>query len=135
MSLIESCFRSFLGLSVNRQTTVCHQPKGFHVLACVFSDKKIDTNDSYTAALTVPGDKQSLRHGNFARWDLTDDPMWLNFGNPTINNLGNKTWDPEYSIVAEDYKETDWVYIIVSWNFTDAARRTPRIFVPAAHPV
>lgn len=89
------------------------------------------TNDTFAAGLTIPGDKQSLRHGNFSRWDLTDDPLWLNFSNPTINNLANTTWDPEYCIVAEDFGETDWIYLLLTWT----AKKKDRRYLPAAHPV
>lgn len=33
------------------------------------------------------------------RWDLTDTPMWLDFGNPTILNLQNTSWNPEYAVI------------------------------------
>jgi FtsP/CotA-like multicopper oxidase with cupredoxin domain len=38
-------------------------------------------------------------HGAVARWSLTDTPMWLDFSNPTILNLDNSTWNPEYGVV------------------------------------
>ena len=44
------------------------------------------------------------------------------------------TWDPELVVVPQNYKEDDWVYLIVTatgfpWG------KPNRKFVPAAHPV
>lgn len=77
-----------------------------------------------------------MRHGGFQRWDLTDDPLWLDFGKPTINYLANTTWDPEYCIVAQDFKSTDWVYLIVTWNIPNPKdKQKDKFFIPVAHPV
>lgn len=37
-------------------------------------------------------------HG-FIRWELTNTPLWLDFSNPTILNLENRTFNPEYAVV------------------------------------
>ena len=81
----------------------------------------------------------TLPHGNFSRWDLGSHPLWLNFSNPTIKNVAKKhddgfTWDPEWVVVPQNYKEDDWVYLVVTatgfpWG------KPNRKFVTAAHPV
>ena len=92
------------------------------------------TNDNFAAGLTnYTG--TPLPHGNFSRWDLTDFPLWLNFSNPTITNLKNTSWNPEYCIVAEDYKEEDWVYLIITANASVSKQIASRKFFPVSHPV
>ena len=92
------------------------------------------TNDNFAAGLTnYTG--TPLPHGNFSRWDLTDFPLWLNFSNPTITNLKNTSWNPEYCIVAEDYKEDDWVYLIITANASVSKQISSRKFFPVSHPV
>lgn len=36
-------------------------------------------------------------HG-FQRWEVADKPLWLNFSDPTLKNLQNTTWNPEYAV-------------------------------------
>ena len=92
------------------------------------------TNDNFAAGLTnYTG--TPLPHGNFSRWDLTDFPLWLNFSNPTITNLKNTSWNPEYCIIAEDYKEDDWVYLIITANASVSKQISSRKFFSVSHPV
>lgn len=63
--------------------------------------------------------------------------MWLNFSDPTINHLHDSKFNPEeYCLVTEDYKEDDWVYMIISMNATtlNKAKKT-KTFIQAAHPM
>lgn len=81
----------------------------------------------------------TLPHGNFSRWDLGSNPLWLNFSNPTIKNVAKKhadgfAWDPEWVIVPQNYKEDDWVYLVVTATGFPFGKPN-RKFVPAAHPV
>lgn len=51
-------------------------------------------------------------HG-YNRWDLTDTPLWLNFSNPTILNLDNTTFNPEYAVIPENYTR-GYVYLVIT---------------------
>jgi FtsP/CotA-like multicopper oxidase with cupredoxin domain len=57
--------------------------------------------DTYEAGIdrTKTADNKNKWHGAVARWSLTDTPMWLDFSNPTIMNLQNSSWNPEYGVV------------------------------------
>jgi hypothetical protein len=57
----------------------------------------------------------------------------LNFSNPTILNLGNTTWNPEYAIIPESY-DRGYVYIVIT---TQPIRPDPskNIHSIAAHPI
>lgn len=80
----------------------------------------------------VPGQGQGHPRPNdkFNHWAIGERPLWLNFSNPTILNLNNKTFNPDYVVVPENYPEGSWVYLIVTENFTNPLRRPI-----AAHPV
>lgn len=69
----------------------------------------------------------------FARWAIGENPMFLDFSNPTIQNLKNTTWDPNYVVIPENYPADAWVYLLITSDALpkDALRRD----VPAAHPV
>ena len=55
----------------------------------------------------------------------------LNFSNPTILNLANKTWNQEYAIVEEDYSR-GYVYLVMT---TQLIRHDDKILATAAHPI
>ena len=63
--------------------------------------------------------------------------MWLEFGNPTINHVHDKSFNPkEYAIVAENYTKDDWVYFIISLDgSTTRQAKEHRLFIPFAHPI
>ncbi|KAL2043517.1 hypothetical protein N7G274_003824 [Stereocaulon virgatum] len=84
-------------------------------------------NDTFEAFVS-----NNVTHGAL-RWDLTDTPLWLNFSNPTILNLGNTTWNPEYAIIQESY-DRGYVYIVIT---TQAIRKDPskNTHSVAAHPI
>jgi len=54
-------------------------------------------------------------HGPFNRWEIGGEPMWLDWANPAITNLKNRTWNPEYDVVVEntDKGATEWVYFVI----------------------
>ena len=63
-------------------------------------------------------------------------PMWLNFSNPTINHVGDKSFNPpEYAIIDENYAEDQWVYIMLSAVGNPDIPAGVRRFIPLAHPV
>ncbi|KAF2205521.1 hypothetical protein GQ43DRAFT_362220, partial [Delitschia confertaspora ATCC 74209] len=68
------------------------------------------SRNTYSAGL----ENNEKFHG-FFRWDIMDTPMWLNFSNPTILNLDNTTWSPEYAVVDYNYHdEKKFVYMVIT---------------------
>ncbi|KAG8664094.1 uncharacterized protein FPOAC1_014063, partial [Fusarium poae] len=65
------------------------------------------------------------------------DPLWLNFSNPTILNLNNDTWDPNYAVdlVVPDSKKDEWIYIAITAPPAPLVNRPDRVFAPVAHPL
>lgn len=63
--------------------------------------------------------------------------MWLNFTDPLIDHVGDKSFnDPEYALVTEDYPEDSWVYLIMTAQGTQKQiKGGKRQFVPVAHPM
>jgi len=54
-------------------------------------------------------------HSAVNRWSITDTPMWLDPSNPTLLNLANTTWNPEYDVVKYDYNaDKGFVYMVIS---------------------
>jgi hypothetical protein len=75
----------------------------------------VGANPSDTENLTVDIDSV-LKHG-FNRWEVGGEPMWLDWASPTIQNLANTSWNPEYDVILESAGEgTDgwgWVYFVI----------------------
>ena len=72
----------------------------------------------------------------FAHWAIGSDPLWLDFGNPTIINLNNTEWKDDLVVISKDYPENSWVYIIITSNNTKIPDKLKeRRYVGAAHPV
>lgn len=62
-------------------------------------------------ALTDPDDRP---HG-FRRWEIGNVPMWLDWANPAMINLDNRTWNEEYDVVVENtgIVAVQWVYFLI----------------------
>ena len=90
--------------------------------------------------LGVPTKDYTAPHGNFSRWDIHNSPMWLDFGDPTINNINNASFFhvADKALIAQDYGDDDWVYLIISANGTNRTSQQTalhRTFAPVAHPI
>lgn len=74
---------------------------------------------------------------NFYWWAFGHVPMWLNFSDPTILNLDNTTWKPNYVVIASEAdQEEDWVYMVVTAPLhPPAGAPSGEQFWPVAHPV
>ncbi|KAF2089865.1 multicopper oxidase [Saccharata proteae CBS 121410] len=83
------------------------------------------SNDTFEVGLS------KLKYHGYIRWEVGSVPLWLDFGNPTILNLENTTWNPEYDIVEYDYNQ-GFVYLIISANLPTLNTTRP---VPAGHPI
>ena len=86
------------------------------------------TEDTFEAGIS-----NQKFHGNVNRWDLTDTPLWLDFSSPSILNLHNKTWNPEYCIVDYNYDD-EWVYLVVTGKPAFVGPPS-KATIAAAHPI
>ncbi|KAL1966153.1 hypothetical protein VTN77DRAFT_4705 [Rasamsonia byssochlamydoides] len=73
------------------------------------------------------------------RWTIGERPLFLNFSDPTLLSLGNKTFNPDYDVYKYDY-ENKWVYIIITGNGSlirpvPVLDNSTRLFAGAAHPI
>ena len=85
----------------------------------------------------------------FTRWAMGDEPMFLNFSNPTIlnlDNLENLERSATYKELAvenlanhtnSNLTEHSWVYMIITGMYENGTsqRDLKRNFTPSAHPV
>ena len=63
-------------------------------------------------------------------------PLWLNFSEPTINNLDsvNGTWSPYLDIVTHNQPEKSWIYLVITAH--EIKHKKDASFFPAvAHPI
>ncbi|RBR15613.1 uncharacterized protein FIESC28_07254 [Fusarium coffeatum] len=98
---------------------------------------KLNYNDSqFDIGLKTYKDRPEKGDG-FQWWAFGENPLWLNFSNPTILNLENKTWDPNYAVdlVVPDSKKDKWVYIAITAPPAPLVNRPDRVFAPVAHPL
>ncbi|KAF2847323.1 multicopper oxidase, partial [Plenodomus tracheiphilus IPT5] len=76
-------------------------------------------DNTYHAGL----DPSTPFRGNLFRWKIKEKPMWLNFSDPTILNLENSTWNPEYAVTEYAYNdEEQWVYMILNSGIGNETR-------------
>ncbi|KAJ3524320.1 hypothetical protein NM208_g12103 [Fusarium decemcellulare] len=71
---------------------------------------------------------------NFTWWSFGDDPLWLNFSDPTILNLDNKTWSKDYVVIHDNNKD-GWVYLVITAPASPQVGLPGRSFFPVAHPL
>ncbi|KAL8709877.1 MAG: hypothetical protein Q9220_005493 [cf. Caloplaca sp. 1 TL-2023] len=82
----------------------------------------------------VPGQGHPLPSDLFFRWAIGPRNLYLNYSEPTIMNLNNKQWNPDYVVIPKDYPEGSWVYMVIYGNTSDV-QPTGRQTIPAAHPI
>lgn len=102
---------------------------------------KPNEGDNYAIGIqdytNVPRDGPHGPHGDMYYWDILEEPMWADFGNPTINFIQNKShvWSPDSAVVYENFKKDDWVYVIIAMNGSVARKAHKKeIYINAAHP-
>ncbi|KAF1952869.1 hypothetical protein CC80DRAFT_167988 [Byssothecium circinans] len=75
---------------------------------------KAPQNDLIRNAHFAGLDLRNQSHGAF-RWEVLDTPLWLNYSSPTITNLNNTIWNPDYAIQPYNYDDPDgFVYMIIN---------------------
>ncbi|KAI1080742.1 Cupredoxin [Whalleya microplaca] len=71
------------------------------------------TEDTYHVQLENETNTQLGPPGfSYKHWYVGSQPMWLDFGKPTILNIDESINNPNYTVVSEDYSE-GYVYLIV----------------------
>jgi hypothetical protein len=115
----------------------------------IMLDGKSLRSDSLMAHLSdSPGNTQRFNIGKdrfpdlpakndgFFWWAFGNNPMWLNFSDPTILNLQNTSWNKDYVVISEDAQKSPWIYLVVTAPKTPP-EDTPigRSYWPVAHPV
>ena len=101
------------------------------------NDISWDGGDNYDVGIESGNATYTVPHGNFSRWDILDTPMWLEFGNPTINHVHDQSFNPEeYAIITENHAADDWVYLIISASgrANQVAKKNKKFFA-VAHPI
>ena len=94
------------------------------------------------AALSIEDRKKlPYLYGKFSRWSIGQRPLWLNFSNPSIQQLSNTShqWNEEAVVVPEGCNNDSWVYLLITGNTTvsqvgDGSERARKL-IQAAHPV
>lgn len=82
----------------------------------------------------IPNQGKPLPNDSFVRWAIGPKNMYLNFSDPTVLNLRNTQWNPDYVVIPKDYPEDSWIYMVIYTNLTSVPS-FGRATVPAAHPV
>ena len=81
-----------------------------------------------------PGEGEPLPNDLFVRWAIGPKFLYLNFSDPTVLNLKNKEWDPDYVVIPKNVSEGSWIYLLIFGNSTGLPP-SERQAIPAAHPV
>ncbi|KAI3392408.1 hypothetical protein diail_5735 [Diaporthe ilicicola] len=79
----------------------------------------------------------SKETGGYNHWMLTPDFLWLDFGNPTILNLDNDTYDsnPNFHIVKDNF-ESGYVFMIIEASVnTTVPLPVNTSVIPISHPL
>ncbi|KAL8649405.1 MAG: hypothetical protein Q9210_004422 [Variospora velana] len=80
------------------------------------------------------GQGRPLPNDAFVRWAIAPKAMYLNFSDPTVLNLRNTKWNPDYAVIPKDYPEDSWIYMVIYTNRTSIPS-SGRLTIPAAHPI
>ena len=74
-----------------------------------------DFEQVFDVGLTNASGEAPPLYGQFRRWTLGPQPMWLNFSDPTVLNLDRRPedFDPRYVVIPEDYPADSWVYLLI----------------------
>lgn len=97
----------------------------------------VDNSFEIGTEIPKPPDGRPFPCDRFARWSMGNEPMFLNFSDPTILNLrSDPSSFPDRKVVV-NYPQDSWVYMIITGMYENGTRQrdVDRAFIPAAHPV
>lgn len=72
---------------------------------------------------------------DFWWWALGDNPLWLDFSEPTLLNLDTAVWNQDRVVVSKNGTDDTWVYLVVTGPPNSSVLHGGRSFFPVAHPV
>ena len=93
--------------------------------------------DKYEVGLVPNGTDPPPLYSKFVRWAIGEDPMWLDFSDPTVLHTDRPAsqFDKKMVVIDESVPKDSWVYMLIIGDGLNITDKT-RIFVPvAAHPV
>ncbi|KAI0134118.1 multicopper oxidase-domain-containing protein [Xylariales sp. AK1849] len=70
----------------------------------------------------------------YIHWLLQDNPMWLDFGSPTILDIDHALSDPNYVVIEEDYNQ-GFVYLVLDASHGRLNVGGVEIVVNVTHPI
>jgi hypothetical protein len=76
--------------------------------------------------------------GQIRKWIIKDTPMWLDWEDPTLKKLTldeDSSFPPETVPVILDYETNEWVYFLVTSNYSMEIVHEPRNLTPSVHPM
>lgn len=77
--------------------------------------------------------------GQFNHWELGNQPLWINFSDPTILHVDAKfnfSTQPSHVVVPQNVPADDWVYLLISASALPFGTPPPNVgFLPVSHPV
>ncbi|RSL78709.1 hypothetical protein CEP51_007958 [Fusarium floridanum] len=79
-------------------------------------------------------DDRPVGGNNFSWWSFGENPLWVDFSNPTITELNRTTpWPKDYVVVPAENRD-GWVYLVITAPKASVAGKK-RNFAPVAHPL
>ena len=95
---------------------------------------------NFEVGTEIPKNGKPIESDRFHRWTMKDEPMFLNFSDPTILKLeaDPASFTDEKAVVNyTSYTNESWVYMIITGMYENKTHRrdTDRTFIPSAHPV
>lgn len=100
----------------------------------VGSASNVGENFEVGLQLYTLGQGHPLPFDNFSHWAIGHKPLYLNFSDPTILHLDNKTFNPDYVVIPEDYPDGAWIYFYIEAIFPNLTVNH-RLGLNVSHPV
>lgn len=103
-------------------------------------DKDFLVRAPFEVGIDEPKSPDGRPIGNdlFYRWSMGKKPMFLNFSDPTINNLHKNPsqFAPEKVVIPEEFEAGKWIYMVITGKvMKNEKQEIDRRFVPSSHPV
>lgn len=101
-----------------------------------YTDLTVPNEERFAVGTDTPGkgEGKPLPSDPFVRWAIGPKNLYLNFSDPTILNLDNKQWNPDYVVIPKPFPEDSWIYLLI-WGAAAGVPPSARRTIPAAHPV
>ncbi|KAL1306265.1 hypothetical protein AAFC00_004354 [Neodothiora populina] len=99
-------------------------------------DQILGSLDAYTFEAGIAPASNEVTDSGYARWDLANDPLFLNYSDPTIVHTDNSgfVYPSNYAVIDYNFTAGYVWLIITAQNLTDVLHRDKNE-IPAAHPI